>query len=131
VTQKLSYERYVWFHKMARAGRFPNAGGLPGLPPIKEYIRRNFGVIAGDSKTTVELRFSPAISPLIAEQEWHEAQEVATNPDGRLRLRFPVPSFVEIIREILKYGADVEVVEPARLRAMVKDEIRRMAKLYR
>jgi len=94
VTQKLSYERYVWFHGMVGADAFPNAAKL-------------------------------------AEQEWYEAQEVSTEPDGSLRLRFPVSGFAEVIREILKYGADVEVVEPARLRAMVKAEIRRMGKLYR
>lgn len=103
----------------------------PDLPSIKEYLRRTFGVIAGESRTTVALRFSPAVSPLIAEQEWHEAQEVSTDPDGSLCLRFCVSGFEEIVREILKYGAEVEVVEPARLRAMVKDEIQRMAKLYR
>jgi predicted DNA-binding transcriptional regulator YafY len=74
---------------------------------------------------------SAAPSPLIVEQEWHEAQEVSIDPDGSLRLRFCVSGFAEVIREILKYGADVEVVEPAGLRAMVKDEIQRMAKLFR
>ncbi len=103
----------------------------PDLPSIKEYIRRNFGVIAGEHSTYVTLRFSPAVSPLIAEQEWFEAQEVSSEKDGSLRLRFPVSGFVEVIREILKYGSDVEVVEPVELRDAVKEEIRRMGKLYR
>ena len=103
----------------------------PALPPIKEYIRRNFGVIAGECSTEVTLRFSLSISPLIAEQEWYEAQEVSVEKDGSLNLRFPVSGFAEVMREILKYGGDVEVVEPVELRDAIKEEIRRMGKLYR
>ena len=103
----------------------------PDLPPIKEYLRRNFGVMAGGNPTFVALRFSPAVSPLIAEQEWFEAQEVSVGQDGSLNLRFPVSGFAEVIREILKYGGDVEVVEPVELRDAIKEEIRRMGKLYR
>ena len=77
------------------------------------------------------LRFSPKISPLIAEQEWYEAQEVSVDKDGSLRLSFPVSGFVEVIREILKYGGDVEVIKPVELRDAIKEEIRRMGKLYR
>jgi len=102
----------------------------PDLPPLKEYLRRNFGVMAGGKATFVALRFSPAISPLIAEQEWYEAQEVSAGPDGSLNLRFPVSGFAEVLREILKYGGEVEVIEPAALRDAVKNEIRRMGKLY-
>jgi len=102
-----------------------------GLPPIKEYIRRNFGVIAGDRSTDVVLRFTPGVSPWIAEQEWHEAQEVAIGKDGSLRLRFPVSGFVEVAREILKYGAGVEVLEPKELHETIREEIRKMGTVYR
>jgi len=73
----------------------------PGLPPIKEYIRRNFGVITGEHSTDVVLRFAPGVSPWIAEQEWHDTQEVSVAGDGSLRLRFPVSGFGEVAREIL------------------------------
>ncbi|MDA8125633.1 MAG: WYL domain-containing protein [Deltaproteobacteria bacterium] len=103
----------------------------PSLPPIKEYLRLNFGVITGKRSTDVVLRFTPGVSPWIAEQEWHEAQEVSVGKDGSLRLRFPVSGFAEVIHEILKHGASVEVVEPKELREMIRGEIRKMSKLYR
>lgn len=103
----------------------------PDLPPIKEYIRRNFGVIAGERSTDVVLRFTPGVSPWIAEQEWHEAQEVSVGKDGSLRLRFPVSGFVEVAREILKYGSGVEVLEPKELRDTIREEIMKMGTLYR
>jgi len=102
-----------------------------GLPSIKEYIRRNFGVIAGGRSTDVVLRFAPGISSWIAEQAWHDAQEVSVGKDGSLRLCFPVSGFVEVAREILKHGAAVEVLEPRELRETIRKEIRKMGTLYR
>ncbi|MBN1829143.1 MAG: YafY family transcriptional regulator [Deltaproteobacteria bacterium] len=102
-----------------------------GLPSIKAYLRRNFGVIAGKRSTEVTLRFAPGVSPWVAEQEWHEAQQVSRERDGSLRLTFPVSGFVEVIREILRFGAGVEVLAPKELREEVRKEIGRMGRLYR
>jgi predicted DNA-binding transcriptional regulator YafY len=103
----------------------------PDLPPIKEYLRRNFGVITGKGSTDVVLRFTPGVSPWVAEQEWHEAQEITVGKDGSLCLCFPVSGFVEVAREILKYGSAVEVLEPRELRDTIREEIRKMGTLYR
>lgn len=109
----------------------PTSLALPaGLPSLKAYLRRNFGVMTGGRSTEVVLRFSPGVSPWVAEQEWHEAQEVSVGKDGSLRLRFPVSGFGEVAREILKFGAGVEVLEPRELRETIAEEIRRMSGLY-
>jgi predicted DNA-binding transcriptional regulator YafY len=102
-----------------------------GLPSIKAYLDQNFGVIAGDRSIEVVLRFAPGVSPWVAEQEWHEAQQVTREKDGSLRLTFPVSGFVEVIREILKFGAGVEVLAPRELREAIQEEIGRMGRLYR
>ncbi len=50
------------------------------------------------------------------------------------RLRLPGLSrgrFGEVRREILRHGADVEVLSPPELREEVKKEIKRMEKIYR
>jgi predicted DNA-binding transcriptional regulator YafY len=102
----------------------------PDLPPLKDYLRKTFGVITGNGSTEVVLRFTPGVSRWIAEQEWHETQEVSIGQDGSLRLSFPVSGFVEVAREILKYGASVEVLEPKELREIIAEEIRKMGRLY-
>ncbi len=110
----------------------PEEVSLPeSIPSVKEYIRRNFGLFAGTTSTEVCLRFSPPVSRWVSEQVWHTTQEACLNPDGSLCLRFPVSDFREIRREILKYGASVEVLYPEELRQMIKEEIRQMGKLYR
>jgi predicted DNA-binding transcriptional regulator YafY len=98
---------------------------------IKEYIRKNFGLMNSGAAVEVCLRFSPDIAPWISEQVWHPGQKVIRDSDGAIRLRFPVADFKEIKREILRYGSQIEVIYPEEMREEVKKEIARMKKIYR
>jgi len=100
------------------------------LPSIKDYINRNFGLMIGRESIEVCLRFTPEVADWISEQVWHAAQEIYPNEDGSICLKFPVADFREIRREIMKYGADVEVLSPLELRAEIRKEILRMSKVY-
>jgi predicted DNA-binding transcriptional regulator YafY len=100
---------------------------VPGdLPPIKELTRRHFGIMQGETATTVTLRFSPHIAPRILEQIWHPDQQTSLQPDGSLLLSFSTADFRELTRNILSYGAEVQVVEPVELRELVRGEIEKM-----
>ena len=97
---------------------------------VKEYIRETFGIFRGKKTQNVCLRFAADIAPWIAEQSWHPAQKTHTDKNGRLCLTLPVADFREIKREILRYGAQVEVVSPVALRNEIKQEIENMRKVY-
>lgn len=102
-------------------------------PPdsIKDYIRKNFGIMNSAETVEVCLCFAPNIAPWIAEQAWHPAQHLRRAADESLCLTFPVADFREVKREILKYGSQVEVVSPQELRDEVMQEIERMNNLYK
>jgi len=101
-----------------------------GLPPIREYTRRHFGIMQGNQTTGVKLRFSPKIAPLVAEQIWHPEQRTTIAEDGGLVLEFPVADFRELTRVILSHGAEVEVVEPVELQRLIAEQVIKMAALY-
>jgi predicted DNA-binding transcriptional regulator YafY len=101
------------------------------IPSIKDFIRRDFGLLVGKGSVEVCLRFSPEVSEWVSEQIWHSGQEVLVNEDGSVCLTFPVADFREVRREILRHGADVEVLSPPELREEVKKEIEKMGKIYR
>ncbi len=103
----------------------------PQLPHIKDFIGKNFGVMTGGESVEVCLRFSSEVADWISEQIWYSGQEVSLNEDGSICLKFPVADFREVRREILRYGASVEVVSPPELREEIKKEIERMAGVYR
>lgn len=97
---------------------------------IKDYIRQNFGLLSKDASIEVCLKFSPQVVPWVSEQIWHSGQKQAFQPDGSLCLTFTVADFREIKREVLRYGAQVEVLSPAALREEVRAEIEKMTDIY-
>ena len=105
----------------------------PQIPvaSIKEYIRKNFGLLSSETTAEVCLKFAPDSAHWVSEQIWHAGQELIKNADGSLCLKFPVADFREIKREVLKYGSQVEVLYPEELREEVKKEIAEMEKVYR
>jgi predicted DNA-binding transcriptional regulator YafY len=100
------------------------------LPPVKEYVRRNFGIMQGGKSFDVRLLFAPTIAGWISEQVWHPGQETSVRKDGSLLMRIPVSDLREIKKRILAHGADVKVLAPKSLAEDIKTEVRKMAKIY-
>ena len=101
------------------------------LPPIKDFIRKNFGLMSGNESIEICLRFTPEVSRWIMEQVWHAGQNISINPDGTLCLTFPACDFREVQHEILKFGSSVEVIAPVELRNLIQAEIKKMSLIYR
>ena len=98
---------------------------------VKEYVKRNFGLLTSENSIDVCLKFSKQVAPWISEQIWHPKQNRVVNPDGSFCLTFPAADLREIKGEVLKYGAQVEVLSPEALRQEVKREITKMKEIYR
>lgn len=129
-TQKKALRTFV----LSRIQEYnPTDGRIPlpeDIPRLKDYIRENFGIFYGGESIEVALCFSPRVAGFVREQIWHKKQALEHKEDGRLVLRIPVSDLREIKREILKYGADVEVLAPAALREEIKAEIEKMGGIY-
>lgn len=108
-----------------------NRQKLPrALPAVKDYVRRNFGIMQGGQGTQVALKFTPQAAAWVREQIWHPAQKAAVGKDGSLTLRFPVADLREVKRRVLSYGAEVKVLAPKRLAGEIGEEIKKMMKNY-
>jgi predicted DNA-binding transcriptional regulator YafY len=103
---------------------------IPENFDIHKHMQSAFGIFKGKPKDTVTLRFSPWKSCWIKGQVWHKDQKEKLFKDGSLELTFPVSSFNEIMMVILSHGSDVEVIKPKALRTLIKDEAKRIARLY-
>ena len=101
--------------------------------PVRTWQRQlagAYGIFQGDVPVPVTLRFTPFRSRWIREQLWHPDQQIKEISGGGIELTFPVADFREVKMKILQFGADVQVVGPDELRAEVKAEIKKMARLY-
>jgi predicted DNA-binding transcriptional regulator YafY len=94
-------------------------------------LQSSFGIFQGENEVPVTLRFTPFRARWIREQMWHPTQTLKELPNGGLDISFPVADFREIKLKILQFGADVEVIEPGELREGVKNEIKKMEKIYK
>jgi predicted DNA-binding transcriptional regulator YafY len=89
-----------------------------------------YGSFTGTPTQTATLRFTPARARWVAEEHWHPDQQSSWLPDGRWQLTLPYANPEELLMEILKYGADCEVVAPAALREAVVGRLREALGAY-
>jgi predicted DNA-binding transcriptional regulator YafY len=108
----------------ARAGKHADPG------EIKERIEKRYGIFFDGPARRVVLRFTPAGARRVRDQVWFPGQKVEELPDGSLRLEFPVADFREVVRDVLPFGPDAEVLEPPELRRLLAETIARMAGVY-
>jgi predicted DNA-binding transcriptional regulator YafY len=93
-------------------------------------LRAAWDIIADQPPVAIVLRFMPGVASRVLEATWHPTQSVKTEADGSLLWRATVSGTIEIRLWILSWGADVEVVSPASLRADVADTHRRALARY-
>jgi proteasome accessory factor B len=97
---------------------------------VVTQLRRAWDIIADQPATEVVLRFAPSVAGRVKEATWHPSQRVTTLPDGAIEWRATVAGTIEIRLWILQWGADVEVLAPAALRADVAETLRKALLAY-
>lgn len=97
---------------------------------LDEYLKSGYGIFGGKDVAWAKLRFTPLAARWVGSQSWHSKQKGSFEPDGSYLLEVPYSDYRELAMDILKYGADVEVLEPEILRQHVARELRAAAKLY-
>lgn len=100
------------------------------LAETQGYYDSAYGIYAGQADKEAVLRFTPEQARWVAAEQWHPGQRAHTLPDGHYQLHIPYHDERELLMDILKYGADVEVIAPAALREAVRQRYNRAARLY-
>lgn len=98
---------------------------------LDEYFASSYGIFGGKANKTAVLRFSAERARWVADERWHPQQSGQFETDGRYTLEIPYRDDRELVMDILRHGAEVEVIRPAALRRAVKKELRRALGLYR
>jgi predicted DNA-binding transcriptional regulator YafY len=100
---------------------------------IKGKIDEAYGIFFEGPRRKVVLKFSRRIADFVREQVWFPGQIITENEKGAeegLVLTFHVTDFREVAREVMRFGPDVEVLEPEALAQMIKDNVRNLVKIY-
>jgi predicted DNA-binding transcriptional regulator YafY len=97
---------------------------------LNRELESGYGIFSGASTREAVLRFSPKIARWVSRETWHPAQTGEYDESGFFILHIPYSQDTELIMEILKYADEVEVLQPAELRARVRERIAATQALY-
>ena len=97
---------------------------------LDAYLEETFGMHWDAQTYAVCIRFTPYQSRWIKENEWHPTQTLVERADGSVELRMEVTGLTDVIRWVLSYGGEAEVISPPVLRRRVAAEAHHMAALY-
>ena len=87
---------------------------------LDQHLASSYGIFSGSPKGTATIVFSAKAARWVADEHWHSKQEGRFLPDGRYELRLPYSNAKELLMDVLRYGADAEVVAPEPLRQQAR-----------
>jgi predicted DNA-binding transcriptional regulator YafY len=97
---------------------------------LDRVLGAGYGIFAGAKTETAVLRFTPESARWVADEVWHSKQVGRIEADGSYVLELPYSREPELVMDLLRHGAGVEVLAPASLRARVAEELAAAASQY-
>ena len=94
-------------------------------------MQSGYGIFGGEANHWAKLKFSAVRARWVQAEEWHPEQKGTVNKDGTYTLEFPYSDERELLGDILRFGADVEVLAPKSLRTSVINAATQAIKLYK
>jgi len=97
---------------------------------LEQELSSGYGIFSGAQTQLAELRFTPERARWVAQEQWHPQQHFRYDEDGYYYLSVPYSQETELVMDILRHGAEVQVLAPASLQNKLKHVISNMARLY-
>ena len=97
---------------------------------LEKFLGTGYGIFAGDTIDQAVIRFTPSSARWVSREKWHSNQHGEYEEDGSYLLTVPYANETELIMDILRHGADAEVISPFSLRKSVCDRLREAIRSY-
>jgi len=97
---------------------------------LNEHFSTSYGIFAGKANQIAVLCFTAERARWVADEQWHPQQQGKFLPDGSYELHIPYANETELVMDILKHGAAVEVIAPETLRHTIMENLLRTQEKY-
>ena len=97
---------------------------------LNAHYASAYGIFAGKANKTAVLLFSAERARWVADERWHPQQAGQYLTDGRYELRIPYRDDRELLMDILRHGAHVEIMAPDGLRNAVREHLEHALRFY-
>lgn len=104
---------------------------IPGND-LDTHFLPTYGIFSAEQKAEATLLFAPLIALRVQDEEWHPQQILHLRDDGSLEMRLPFNPQTpqELIKDILSYGDEVQVLAPEQLRQQIAIKLRHACAHY-
>jgi len=144
--QRLTYYRSTWYldtwchlregirsfalDAIGKAEKLDDAAKEVSAEDLEAVISAGYGIYSGKDVLWAVLRFNPVSARWVAHEQWHKDQRSRFEPDGTYILEVPYSADEELIMDVLRHGANVEVAAPPELRQRVAARHDAAARMY-
>jgi len=97
---------------------------------LNEELGSGYGIFSGKDVKWVTLKFSPERARWVSKEKWHPKQEGQFLDDGSYQLKIPYSKEPELLIDVMKYGPDVQVIEPKDLRKKIQETLIKTLRNY-
>jgi predicted DNA-binding transcriptional regulator YafY len=97
---------------------------------LDAVLGTGYGIFSGETVAWAMLRFTPERARWVSSEQWHPQQRSRFEADGSFVLEVPYSDPRELLMDVLRHGAEVEVLAPAPLREAMQRSIADMQARY-
>ncbi len=97
---------------------------------LRSSMQQGYGIFGGPIKGWAKLKFTPERARWVAREQWHPNQISSHESNGSYTLEIPYADERELIGDILRYGSDVQIIEPPSLRTKILNVMKELQFLY-
>jgi len=111
------------FSRVKQVDPLEEPGWAPRRFDAEAYAAQAYGIVGGEKPIRVKVRVSPAIAAYMAERIWHADQHVRRHEDGSADISFTTRGRKEVVRWVLSWQPDMEVLAPLHVRQRVQGKM--------
>ncbi|MFP4242632.1 MAG: helix-turn-helix transcriptional regulator [Chitinispirillaceae bacterium] len=100
------------------------------LEAMKEFFGSGYGIFTGPAQNIAVIRFTGIAAKEVSQEMWHPKQEGFWDGDETFILKIPYGDSRELLMDVLRWGADAEVLGPEVLREEIGRVVGRMREKY-
>ena len=98
---------------------------------LEEYFQHTWSIIRGEMRIHFKIKFSKEIARYIKEEEYNVPTKMKDLADGCLLFEVIVNDDREILKWIMQYGPDAEIIEPESYRLKMKEKLQKWTNIYK
>jgi hypothetical protein len=98
---------------------------------LESIFKHSIGIYLGDQNPKwIQLKCQNHLLPIIKQHKIHSSQQILLDSTDYFTVKCQLVLTDELVRTLMQYGADIEVIFPDSLRAKLAENLKKMLDLY-